>query len=79
MMAYEPIKHSWRGWEPKGPARRLTGEETALRVLGDNDGLAETAMASLVAGVERRIAEAMFVPESLLVVEEKEAKWGAKL
>jgi hypothetical protein len=25
---------AWAGWEPKGPARRLTGEEVALLVLG---------------------------------------------
>lgn len=26
--------HSWAGWEPKGPARRFTGEEMTLHVLG---------------------------------------------
>lgn len=33
-MVYGPIGHSWAGWEPKGPARRFTGLETAIRVLG---------------------------------------------
>jgi len=29
-----PFIHSWANWQPKGPARRLTGAEVAVRVYG---------------------------------------------
>ena len=32
-MVYAAPIHTWN-WTPKGPARRLTGEEVALRVFG---------------------------------------------
>jgi len=31
---YPAPVHSWAGWQPKGPARRLTGAEVAVRVYG---------------------------------------------
>jgi len=34
---YPKPVHTWGAWEPKGPARRLTGFEVAIRVMGHGD------------------------------------------
>jgi len=60
---YPKPVHTWGAWEPKGPARRLTGYEVAVMVLGRaRDVLAETA-----AMVDHAMTR------------EKESTWGTKL
>ena len=44
---YAPVGHSWAGWVPMGPARRLTGGEVAMRVLG-RGGADDVAFAAFV-------------------------------
>ena len=62
-MLYPPIVHNWT-LKPKGPARRLTGEEVALLVLGTDDGGSWLGIALRKEG-ER--------------LEPKPAKWGTRL
>lgn len=70
-MVYGPVDHTWEGWEPKGPARRLTGEEVAWLVLGAAD---RQWYPPLVCNED----EPILLPADTLE-DPKEAKWGAKL